>query len=110
MIKIPLPITIKPSRFSPGKKVEIRLKGNPTTGFQWRLAELKSEVVKADGKETYIPDKYDPPRVGSGGMYLFKFVAAKPGKATIKLEYLRSWEKNKSPAEKFSVNVIVAEK
>ena len=93
-----------------GKKMEISLKGNPTTGFNWRMADLKSESVKADGKGEYVPDKNDPPRVGSGGKFVFKFIAAKPGKATLNFEYLRPWEKDKPPAEKFSVNVIVAEK
>jgi inhibitor of cysteine peptidase len=93
-----------------GKKIEIRLKGNATTGFQWRLVELKTEVLKADGKETYIPDKYEPPKTGVGGVYLFKFITGKPGKATVKLEYLRPWEKDTPPAEKFSVNIIVSEK
>jgi inhibitor of cysteine peptidase len=90
--------------------MEISLKGNPTTGFEWRMVELKSEVVKADGKGEYVPDKNDPPRVGSGGTYVFKFTAAKPGKATLKFEYLRPWEKDKAPAQKFSVNLVVAEK
>jgi inhibitor of cysteine peptidase len=93
-----------------GKKIEISLKGNPTTGFEWRMAELKSEVVKADGKGEYVPDKNDQPRVGSGGVFVFKFIAAKPGKATLKFEYLRPWEKDKAPAQKFSVNLVVAEK
>jgi inhibitor of cysteine peptidase len=93
-----------------GKKLEIHLKGNPTTGFEWRMAELKSEVLKADGKMTYVPDKFDPPRVGSGGIFVAKFIAAKSGKATVKFEYLRSWEKDKPPAEKFSVNIVVADK
>jgi len=93
-----------------GKKIEISLKGNPTTGFDWRMVELKSEVVKADGKGEYVPDKYDLPRVGSGGTFVFKFIAAKPGKATLKFEYLRPWEKDKAPAQKFSVNLVVAEK
>jgi inhibitor of cysteine peptidase len=92
-----------------GKKIEVSLKGNPTTGFNWQMAELKGESIKADGKGEYIPDKTDPPRVGSGGTFVFKFIAVKSGKTTLKFEYLRPWEKDKPPAEKFSVNVDVAE-
>lgn len=99
----------KEIKATPGKKIEIRLKGNATTGYQWRLVESKTDVIKPDGKETYITDKYEPPRVGSGGVFVFKFVTVKPGKAAIKLEYVRPWEKDKPPAEKFSVKVIVAE-
>jgi inhibitor of cysteine peptidase len=110
VIKITVKDNDKTIKAATGKKIEIQLKGNPTTGFEWRMAELKSEVLKSDGKMTYIPDKFDPPRVGSGGIFVFKFVTAKSGKATVKFEYLRSWEKDKAPAGKFSVNIIVAEK
>ena len=110
VIKITIAENGKTIKAATGKKMEISLKGNRTTGFEWRMAELKSESIKADGKGEYVPDKNDPPRVGSGGTFVFKFIAAKPGKATLKFEYLRPWEKDKPPAEKFSVNVIVAEK
>jgi inhibitor of cysteine peptidase len=110
VIKITVKDNDKTIKTAMGKKLEIQLKGNPTTGFEWHMAELKSEVLKAEGKMTYIPDKFDPPRVGSGGIFVFKFITAKPGKATLKFEYLRSWEKDKAPAEKFSVNIIVADK
>jgi inhibitor of cysteine peptidase len=109
-IKITLAEDGKTIKAVTGKKMEISLKGNPTTGFEWRMAELKSEVVKADGKGEYVPDKNNPPRVGSGGTFVFKFIAAKPGKVTLKFEYLRPWEKDKAPPQKFSVNLIVAEK
>jgi len=109
-IKLTLAEDGKTIKAAIGKKIEISLKGNPTTGFEWRMAELKSEAVKADGKGEYVPDKNDPPRVGSGGTFVFKFIAVKPGKVTLKFEYLRPWEKEKNPAQKFSVNLVVAEK
>jgi inhibitor of cysteine peptidase len=110
VIKITAAENGKTIKAATGKKMEISLKGNPTTGFEWRMVAFKSEVVKADGKGDYVPDKNDPPRVGSGGTFVFKFIAAKPGKATLKFEYLRPWEKDKPPAEKFSMNITVAEK
>ena len=109
-IKLTLADDGKTIKAATGKKIEISLKGNPTTGYDWRMVELKSEVVKAEGKGEYVPDKFDAPRVGSGGTFVFKFTAAKPGKATLKFEYLRPWEKDKAPAQKFSVNLVVAEK
>jgi inhibitor of cysteine peptidase len=109
-IKLTLADDGKTIKAATGKKIEISLKGNPTTGFEWRMVELKSEVVKTDGKGEYVPDKNDQPKVGSGGTYVFKFITAKPGKVTLKFEYLRPWEKDKEPAQKFSVNLVVAEK
>ncbi len=65
-IKLTLADDGKTIKAATGKKIEISLKGNPTTGFEWRMVDLKSEVVKADGKGEYIPDKYDsaPGRFG----------------------------------------------
>jgi inhibitor of cysteine peptidase len=110
VIKIALPDDGKTIKTATGKKIEISLKGNATTGFEWRMVELKSEVVKAEGKGVYVPEKNNPPRVGSGGIFVFKFTAAKPGKIALKFEYVRPWEKGRDPAQKFSVNLIVAEK
>jgi inhibitor of cysteine peptidase len=90
-----------------GTKIEIRLKGNPTSGYEWILVKMKSKAVRADGKGEYIPDKFDPPRMGSGGVFLFRFVASKPGNAIIDLEYLRVWENDVPPIEKYSITVIV---
>jgi hypothetical protein len=50
VIKITVKDNDKTIKAATGKKIEIQLKGNPTTGFEWRMAELKSEVLKSDGK------------------------------------------------------------
>jgi inhibitor of cysteine peptidase len=92
------------------KKFEIHLKGNPTTGYEWQIAEIKGEAVKSDGQVSYIPQKNDPPRIGSGGTFVFPLATVKTGKATINMHYLRKWEKDKPPADKFSVEVEVTEK
>jgi len=78
-----------------GTPVEIRLKGNATTGFSWSVAKIEGDSVKQQGKIHYVPDKGPKGMVGSGGTAIATFKAVKAGKSIITLEYRRPWEKNK---------------
>ena len=88
-----------------GAKVFVRLRGNPTTGFRWQLAEKPGETLEPLGDEEYTPDREKPVAVGSGGTFTFAFRAVKPGSGVIRLAYRRSWEKDKPPAKTFSVTI-----
>jgi predicted secreted protein len=39
--------------------------------------------------------------------YKAKFKARKPGRSTVRMEYLRPWEKNRRPAETFTLTIAV---
>jgi inhibitor of cysteine peptidase len=88
-----------------GAKVFVRLRGNPTTGFRWQLAEKPGGTLEPLGDEEYTPDRERPVAVGSGGTFTFAFRAVKPGSGTIRLAYRRPWEKEKPPAQTFSVTI-----
>jgi len=88
-----------------GAKVFVRLRGNPTTGFRWQLAEKPGDTLEPLGGEEYVPDREKPVAVGSGGTFTFAFRAVKPGSGGIRLAYCRPWEKDKQPAQTFSVTI-----
>jgi len=90
-----------------GQVFAIRLPGNPTTGYQWQLAGISTPAVVSLGKPQYERTPTAKAMVGSGGTFVFTFKAAKPGKAAVKLVYVRPWEKDKPPAETFSVTIEV---
>ena len=90
--------------------VAISLKGNPTTGYRWRTAKLDGKAIEQTGDPKYTTDPHRPGMVGVGGMFVFTFKAAKPGKAAVSLEYARSFEKNKKPVKTFAVTIEVEEK
>jgi inhibitor of cysteine peptidase len=92
-----------------GKDIVIRLPGNPTTGFSWKIGEVKGEAVKSQGEPAYVTRPHKPGMVGVGGTYTFKLQAVEEGKATVKLVYLRPWEK-KDPHQTFTVTVQVEKK
>jgi inhibitor of cysteine peptidase len=93
-----------------GKDIVIRLAGNPTTGYTWRVGEITGEAVKSQGDPAYVATKHAQRMVGGGGTFVFKLQAVKPGTSTVKLVYVRPWEKGKPPVKTFSATIEVQEK
>ena len=90
-----------------GDLLTISLKGNFTTGYGWQTAKLDGEAVEQMGEPIYTTDPSPKGMTGVGGMFLFKFNAAKPGKTQISLECVRPWEKNIKPAQTFTTTIEV---
>ncbi len=90
-----------------GQWVLIRLPGNPTTGYQWQAAAVQGQSVRLMAEPQYVATPVKPGVVGSGGTYYFKFRALQPGLTTIKLIYLRPWQKDQPPLETFQCTVEV---
>jgi predicted secreted protein len=90
-----------------GNLIVIRLKGNPTTGYQWAVGRLAGQVVRLIGPPQYVPTPYSPSRLGSGGTYVFTFQVIRGGTGSIQLVYARSWEKGQAPVDAFTIGVDV---
>ncbi len=90
-----------------GAVLTIRLEGNITTGYSWQTAEIEGQALESLGKPEYLQKRHAPGMVGVGGEFVFKLKAAKPGKASLKLVYVRPWEKDKPPERTFSLTVEV---
>ena len=74
-----------------GKKFEIALEENPTTGNSW------TPVFRSDELEL-VDDQFSPvipPAVGSGVWRKFTFKPKKCGDFDLKIEYKKPWEKRK---------------
>ena len=87
-----------------GQTLTLTLKSNPTTGYQWQIAQLEEAVLKLSSYE-YRADM--PITIGSGGVDVWSFEAQAPGQTTLRLEYVRPWEEGKEPIQTFSVEVVV---
>jgi inhibitor of cysteine peptidase len=83
--------------------LEVRLEGNPTTGYLWVV--LESTVVELSD-ETHKPES---DATGSGGITTFTFSPLGPGTGDLVLGYLRPWEEGIEPIDTFTVTVTVAE-
>lgn len=89
-----------------GETFSITLDSNPTTGYQWRLAgqfpARKLRLVKSS---------YRRPSgrlVGAGGREIWTFEALAAGRATLRFEYIRPWEKDVPPARTRTFEVAIA--
>ncbi len=97
-----------------GDSVVITLAGNITTGYSWSLARLEIDAadaqkpsVKSVGDIAYQRAPAPPGLLGSGGMFVARFTAAAEGKAIVRLEYKRPFEKDKAAAKTFDVTLVV---
>lgn len=79
------------------KELEIKLEGNPTTGYEWKCDIVDKSIVKEE-RAKYKPDSTE--LMGSGGVYTFVYTGLKEGKTKIICEYARSFEKNSTEKTK----------
>ncbi|OII73084.1 cysteine protease inhibitor [Cryptosporidium ubiquitum] len=78
----------------PGTTITVNIKGNPTTGYSQRMTTKPEEtIVKVVGTEpNYVPVPHEEMMVGYGGIYVFKYLAIKPGTTSSTIEYARYFE------------------
>jgi inhibitor of cysteine peptidase len=87
-----------------GELIVIRLEENPTTGYQWEMGAVDSQIIEI------LDSDYSPTSgtgVGGGGTHTFRFRAKSPGRGKIQLRLRRSWEPVDAAIERFEVNILV---
>lgn len=89
-----------------GDTFTVLLPSNPTTGFSWDFSEPLHDknVMILRGDEYIRPNEQ---LCGAPGKRSLTFLAEGSGRTELKLVYRRPWEKDKQPAEKFNVTVVV---
>ncbi|MBI3408881.1 MAG: protease inhibitor I42 family protein [Planctomycetes bacterium] len=92
-------------KLAKGAILNVKLQGNPTTGFSWGIDKNDKDVLAPKGKYSYEPTKKGLP--GGGGTFSFQFKAEKAGTSELELGYKRPFEKDKAPAKMFKVKVEV---
>lgn len=70
--------------------LEIKLSGNPTTGFVWTVEEDAEGIVEIE--ENYASDSNDETLSGVGGTYTYRITGVTPGEVTLTFTYARPWE------------------
>ncbi len=89
-----------------GDRVVVNLKENPTTGYQWTVAQNNSDVLKLESSDyAPLPGRGE----GKGGQRTFTFTAQKVGSATPHFKLWREWQGDKSIVDRFAVTVQVKE-
>ncbi|MBM3167568.1 MAG: protease inhibitor I42 family protein [Chloroflexi bacterium] len=88
-----------------GQEFTITIESNPTTGYQWELAQTPNEAIVK-----FVKSDYEAPqngRPGQGGEEVWTFKAVGKGTAQISMRYVRSWEKDQPPAKTQTYTVVV---
>jgi len=87
-----------------GEEIQVRLAGNPTTGYTWSLTGLEENFLQQQGEPDY---ESDSDLIGAGGVYTFRFKALQVGRTTLSMAYARSFEPDVPPEQVFSVEVVI---
>jgi len=72
-----------------GDSIRLQLSENPTTGYRWQMQPDVPPALRI------LADSWEASgaAAGAGGVRFWTIVADKPGKASLRLELKRSWEK-----------------
>jgi inhibitor of cysteine peptidase len=87
-----------------GDILEVTLDANPTTGYQWEMAQVDTSVLKAVGEPVYATREAG---LGAGGIVTLRFEAAAAGETTLNLAYQRPFETDAAPTQTFSLSIAV---
>lgn len=87
-----------------GQLLKVELPGNTSTGNTWRKMTYDDQVIVKKGKPNYM---LADDRIGSAGVYYFKFRAVSPGVTKLYMEYGSKYDDAKDPLKQFELEVIV---
>jgi inhibitor of cysteine peptidase len=93
-----------------GASYTLKLQGNPSTGYRWRLDAANSEnaaILKIDdlGYGNSDPLTGDKPRVGAPAPYRFRITGVSEGTAKLVFEYVQPWVGKPGKIEEHTVHV-----
>ncbi len=87
-----------------GDQIKVTVPGNPTTGYTWKLAAIRVDILEPGLEPEYVRDSTLP---GAGGRFTFRFSARSQGYTKVILAYLRTWEKDMPPVKTFEITADV---
>lgn len=96
----------KQIKLSMNEEIVISLESNPTTGYNWTVANVDTNILEQTGKVEFEARSR---KLGSPGKQIFRFRSTTAGKTALKLIYHRPWEKETAPLDTFLVEINVTE-
>ncbi len=85
-----------------GDTLELRLPGNPTTGYTWSVAGVDPAVLQVQGAPEF---QAESTALGASGVFLFRFQIASVGRTPLTLIYSRPFEPDTPPQQTYEVTV-----
>jgi len=87
-----------------GDMLKISLAGNPTTGYNWYVSSVDTQVLTQVGDPSFVASSN---AMGAGGLVTLTFQAPIAGQTSLQLEYKRAWETGVNPLQTYSLMVVV---
>ncbi len=81
----------------------VELKGNASTGYEWKVMNMDSTVIRQIGQPGFMPSGDE---IGSGGTYTFWFKTVSFGETELVIGYVRRFESDEPPEKTFKLKVI----
>ena len=88
-----------------GDILTLRLKTIPGTGYAWQIVQNNFNLLKPLGEPVFEDTGKGMP--GIVEYQIFHFKALAPGTNTLKLQYIRQWEKDIVPLKIYSITVQI---
>ena len=89
-----------------GGEIIVRLQSNITTGYEWEVAAVDSDLLQ------FLGSTYEAPQngiVGQAGIQELRFRALAEGETPLELKYWRPWEGEAGIANRFEVQIDIIE-
>ncbi len=87
--------------------LKVELPGNTSTGNDWRQIAYNDSVIMRNGKPNYM---LADDRMGSPGVYYFRFRAISVGTSKLYMEYGSKYDSGKKALKTFELDIIVVDK
>jgi inhibitor of cysteine peptidase len=91
-----------------GQSFMVQLASNPTTGYRWIYQQEGTAFLELVGEPRYQSGPAPVGTVGGGGTEYFAFKATNIGQQTLKLEYVRPFERDVLPVQTVNYNLVVS--
>jgi inhibitor of cysteine peptidase len=98
---------LQPVTVRQGGTVRITLPGNPSTGYDWQVAQGAAGYLKLVGEPTF---KAESSLDGAPGMITYTFKALKAGDTVLVMKYAQPWEKDQPATETAAIAIRVVAK
>ena len=106
MPELPLTEADKGKSFGahPDDVILVPLPENPTTGYQWVVAEINEEILELEDSDfVQLADV----GIGGGGERRLRFRAKSTGTSHVELKMQREWESDVPPIERYDFTIRV---
>jgi|GEM_PF-580717 predicted secreted protein len=87
-----------------GQVLNVELPGSASTGNEWKKISYDEQVISKESGPDYKPSD---DRIGSAGLYYYKFKALASGKTKLYMEYGSKYDASKDPVKTFELEIIV---